>query len=305
MKLVKIFNFDKFDFQHSISNARFYLFIHLSFICIAIQISVIIVFLNTIIKFFTFNEYEFETFFDVMFSSSLNETWATHQNFFQKINKIVKAFDYAIVIVDFQKFFQKIKNKLVLRCNKSRKFHNDEIIDKRSDVEFKRIQCSFKTIVKLDENNKWIFIEIANFEHNHFENLKKTLSRHRHYAMTDEIKKIFKINYETIQLFSKFLHSFNINTITISTILSLKLKIFRITSSRCELNVWTIWFLFKHSTWHYTTILIDSSKYNSIRWQQKLNIYFFAIKFQKKCFCTTKRFSFWIAFTKLIDIICF
>ena len=63
-EFVKIFIFDIFDLQHSLFNSRFYLFIHL-LIYIAIQIFVIIVFFDTITRFFTVNEYESKTAFDV------------------------------------------------------------------------------------------------------------------------------------------------------------------------------------------------------------------------------------------------
>ena len=115
-------------------------------------------------------------------------------------------------------------------------------------------------------------------------------------------RKIFSFNWEIIQFLSKFSHSFRKNTIMMRIIRYSESKISRITSQFYELNVWATWFLFKHSTWHYRMILIDSSKCNWIQWHSKLNISFFATKFRRKCFCITMKFSFWIAFTKSIDI---
>ena len=185
---VKSLNSDTFGLQHPLFNSRFYLSIH-SLICIAIQIFAMIVFFDTITRFFTVSEYESKTTFDVLFSSSLSEKWFIRQKVFQKINKIVKFFEYAIVIDDFQKSFQKIKNKLILKCNKDRKSHNSKFTIIKFDVKFKRVQCFFKAIVRFDDDDKWVFTKIVNSKHNHFEKFENVLFKHRHYAMIDEIKK--------------------------------------------------------------------------------------------------------------------
>ena len=299
--LVKSLNFDTFDLQHSLFNFRFYLFIH-SLICIAIQTFVMIAFFDMITKFFIVSEYESKTIFDVLFSSSLNEKWFIQQEIFQKINKIVKFFEYAIVIDDFQKFFQKIKNKFILKCNKNRKSHNSKFTIIKFDAKFKRIQCFFKAIVKLDDDDKWIFTKIVNSKHNHFEKFENVLFKHRQYAMIDEIKKNIQFQLKNNSIFfeiftfiqKKYNHDANNSMFEIKNI-SNYIAILRIQRLNNIIFIQILNVTLQNDFNWFVKMQLNSMTF-------EIEYFFFVTKFRKKCFCITMKFSFWIAFTKSIDI---
>ena len=89
-----------------------------------------------------------------MISSSFEKNYSSKSNFFQIFNNFIKCQNYAIVIIDNQKNVKKIMNKLVIRCNKNEKQRVSQIINKRSKIDIKRVDCFFKIFITLNENNK-------------------------------------------------------------------------------------------------------------------------------------------------------
>ena len=138
---------------------------------------------------FTVSEYESSTARPSLLPLPLGGAWSNNREALQEINKLVKPLGYAIVIADSQKSPAEVKNKLVLRCSKGRKSQNTKPTKTRPGAESKRVDCPFKAIARLNEDAKWTITEMLDPEHNHAGDLEGAISRHRQYAMTDDVKK--------------------------------------------------------------------------------------------------------------------
>ena len=83
-------------------------------------------------------------------------------------------------------------NKLVIRCNKNEKQRVSQIINKRSKIDTKRVDCFFKI---LNKNNKWILKKIEKLKHNHVNVNEISHSMFRRYNITKQIKINIKQKY--------------------------------------------------------------------------------------------------------------
>ena len=89
-----------------------------------------------------------------MISSSFEKNYSLKSKIFQIFNDFIKYQNYAIVIIDNQRNVKEIMNKLIIRCNKSEKQRVSQIIDKRSKIDTKRVDCFFKFFAILNKNIK-------------------------------------------------------------------------------------------------------------------------------------------------------
>ena len=90
-------------------------------------------------------------------------------------------------------------NKFIIRCNKNEKQRVSQIIDKRSKVDIKRVDCFFKIFAILNKNNKWVLKKIKKLKHNYVNVNEISHSMFQRYNITKQIKINIKQKYVFIR----------------------------------------------------------------------------------------------------------
>ena len=144
---------------------------------------------------YIWSEIKFDTIIQFMISSSFEKNYLSKSKFFQIFNDFIKCQNYVIIIINNQKNVKKIMNKFVIRCNKNEKQRISQIIDKRSKINIKRVDCFFKIFATLNENNKWVLKKIKKLKHNYVDVNEILYSMFWYYNITKQIKINIKQKY--------------------------------------------------------------------------------------------------------------
>lgn len=147
---------------------------------------------------FTVSEYELQTPRNALLPPSLGGEWPSDKEAIAGVNSMVKLLGYAVSTGDSQKSPLGIKNKIILKCSRGGKRRNNQETEIRPGAGSKRVQCPFRAVLRLDENNNlWALTEISNDEHNHHGDIEGSMPMHRRNNMTEEIKKDIKSKLDT------------------------------------------------------------------------------------------------------------